>query len=52
MNVMENVEKQQLRTDADAASAAGKGEAPRDRARRRFERMAAFLKLAGDEKKS
>ncbi|HZW33253.1 MAG TPA: carboxypeptidase-like regulatory domain-containing protein, partial [Isosphaeraceae bacterium] len=35
------------RGDSEAANPA---EAPRDRARRRFDRMAAFLKLAGDEK--
>src|SRR5205085_1389975 len=38
-----------MRNGPDVA-AAGRGEPPRDRARRRFERMAAFLKLAGDEK--
>jgi hypothetical protein len=39
-----------MRSDSDAAAAAGRSEAPRDRARRRFERMAEFLHLAGDEK--
>src|SRR5262249_32275578 len=44
------LQRRPMRRDSEAAPAAGRGEAPRDRARRRFERMAAFLKLAGDDK--
>src|SRR5262249_42951723 len=39
-----------MRSDSDAAAAAGRAEAPRDPARRRVERMAEVLHLARDEK--